>query len=190
MGRMAARADSRLRLRLLAATAVAILVLGLVALRLVPRQSEFTGSGNYRSRVTARFLDAETRAPLQGVSVIVLRELSGAEDAVWIEGRLRAREEWPDAPTGVATSGDDGAVVVQASAPFCHFGRRDGAGRVVEESGAPHPGYGAAGVLAEKPGYRRRVVETPRERWTAVESRSHDDPAAAFDLGDVLLQRE
>lgn len=182
-------AQRRGRRRIVALAILALLLLGPAAWKLIPVQTESHGDGIYRSHVMARFLDAETRVPLAGVEVVALREMSQAGDVAWIEGRRRAHDGYPDAPTGHALSGKDGAVELRTSAPFVHNVRKVN-GRVIEDSGLPLPGYGVAGVVAEKPGYLRLVVETPRDRWTAVESRNHDDPAAALDLGDLLLKPE
>lgn len=140
--------------------------------------------------MTARFLDAETRAPVDGVVLIVLREMPDAADARALDERLRFQREDPGFGWGVATSGADGVADCLTSSGFCHYTERDIFGRVLRESGAPYPGYGVAGIAATRAGYRRVVVEAKDGGWTATEPVDFDGPRAALALGDILLVRE
>jgi hypothetical protein len=141
-----------------------------LALGFLPWRDETLRCGDYRSRVTTRLLDAETRAPVAGASVAAFGE-----------------DSWD--LSGSGTSGSDGVVAIDACASFGHRELRI-CGLLVEESGAPHPGYGAKTLRIEKPGYRPQTVEVPRGRWAEVESRDPFDPRALADLGDILLVRE
>jgi hypothetical protein len=128
--------------------------------------------------VTARLLDAETWTPIEGAFVAVFSDVPE-----------RSEPGSPDSP-GSARSGSDGVVAVVTAASFCHYRETDLFGRLVEERGAPYPGYGAKGMRIEKPGYRAMTLEIPRETWRECEAPDYRDPRVAADLGDILLVRE
>ncbi len=146
------------------------------------REDGYYQCGVYPTRIVAVFVDSQTGQPLEGVSVwaVSKRRLDRVGTAPWWR-------YWP----ATATTKADGAVDARLDVRWGEFVGYFG------QLGTPPPYYGVAGLVVEKDGYRRHVVDCTTRKWTRHErvgythlhAIGYRDLHATLEIGEVSLAR-
>ena len=147
----------------------------------IDRVGGYSQNGVYPTRIVAVFVDSQTGQPLEGVSVwaVSKRRLDRVGTAPW----------WRYS-RATATTKADGAVDARLDVRWGEFVG------YFAQLGTPPPYYGVAGLVVEKDGYRRHVVDCTTRRWTRHErvgytlhAIGYRDLHATLEIGEVSLAR-